>query len=552
MTENVAYSSNIHQVLKKVFNINPFSHTTVSSHSPMKNTEKINIKAERGGYFFIRILGSIHKRTLLLPLLIFLTVPAAATVAPKLFAAAGKADITPDLESETIFLAGYGASGRRATGIHDPLYVRAMVVSDGEKTVALVAVDSIGIFRQDVLDIRTRLGWKGKNRYLLLAATHDHSAPDTLGLWGRFPGVSGVDKRYQARLKKTVVELVKDLSSKLQEAEMSAGKRMLDPRGLCRDSRDPIVIDPELNVLSFKSRKGRPIGTLVRWSCHPEVMGDDNLEVTADFPGALCAKIEEKTGGACLFFAGSVGGLMSPDVDHHAMGPQAQFEASRRLGEKIADAALASLKKPDRWTRGKVSFETKIVDIPVENSRYLLFLHSLRFGHEIYNTRGEPLSLLATTMLSLRHLAFYPLSEELRPRVKTEVSLINIGPVRLLGIPGEIFPELVIGGFGGKYRYGYPLVGPTNQNPPDLEKAPKGPYLRQRLKAEHGIVVGLANDEMGYFVPSYDFVVTPTRSMTPRPEGTHYEETNSTGKKATAIILDAARELLDPNQGDGL
>ena len=87
----------------------------------------------------------------ILPLLLLLAPFAslAAQAAPKgFFAAAGKADITPDLEKETIWLAGYGAKGRRAVDVHDPLHVRAVVVSDGEKTVALVAVDSLGIFRQ--------------------------------------------------------------------------------------------------------------------------------------------------------------------------------------------------------------------------------------------------------------------------------------------------------------------------------------------------------------------------------------------------------------------
>jgi len=151
----------------------------------------------------------------------------------KFYAAAGKADITPDLKTETVWLAGYGASGRRPAGVRDPLHVRAVVVSDGTRTVALAAVDSIGITREDVLDVRRRIGWADQSdRYLLLAATHDHSAPDTLGLWGRFPGVSGVNPRYHERLKRTAAELIKELSGRLQEAEIKASSSVLDPQGL--------------------------------------------------------------------------------------------------------------------------------------------------------------------------------------------------------------------------------------------------------------------------------------------------------------------------------
>lgn len=482
-------------------------------------------------------------RRLLLPLLLLLpALPGPARAA--LYAAAGKADITPDLEKETVWLAGFGASGRRAKGVHDPLYVRALVVSDGKKTVALVGVDTLGLYREDVEDIRAELGWQGKDRYLFVSATHSHSTPDSLGLWGRFIGVSGVDKRYHARLKGAVAELVKELSGKLREAEMTAARSTPDPRSLCRDSRDPVVIDPELNALAFRTKKGESIGTLVRWSCHAEVMDSRNFQVTADFPGPMCSRIEEKTGGGCVFFPGAIGGLMTPDVDDSLTGED-RFKEMARVGHRVADEALGALKgETYRHRRAEVSFSTRVVSLPVENSRYLFFLPNLAFGHTPYAADGKAVGRLKTYWYSLRHLVSWPLPERLRPTVVSEVSLVEIGPVRILGIPGELFPELAIGGYDGGFRFDYPLVRPTNPNPPDLEKAPKGPYLRKKLKAKHGLIVGLANDMLGYFVPEYDFEVTPNRAMHPRPPGTHYEETNSLGRSATPLVLEAAEELL--------
>ncbi len=482
-------------------------------------------------------------RALLFSLLL-VSLPVYGAPPPEFLVAGGKIDITPDLENETIWLAGYGATGRRAKGIRDKLYARGLMVSDGKKTVALVAVDTLGVFRADILDMRKRLGWEGKDRYLFVSATHDHSAPDLAGMWGRFPGISGVDKRYLERVKTAVVDLVGILDERLQEAEMIAARAHLEPRGLCKDVRDPVVLDPELNVLSFRTPDGKSLGTLVRWSCHAEVMDEDNHFVTADFPGALCAKIEEETGGPCVYFPGSIGGLLSPVVDR-SPGIDHQFEESRRLGEKVAEAALAALKaKPDRYRKVEVSFETAPIKVRVDNSRYLLFLNALRGGHKLYDEGGRVLGRMATLGLSLRHLVFFPLPAARRPWVRSEVSLVRIGPVKILGIPGEIFPELVIGGYGGEHAYGYPLVGPENENPPQLDKAPKGPYIREKLGAKHGWVVGLANDELGYIIPGYDFEVNPNRSMSPGPQGTHYEETNSVGRGITDAVLDAVDELL--------
>ena len=60
------------------------------------------------------------------------------------------------------------------------------------------------------------------------------------------------------------------------------------------------------------------------------------------------------------------------------------------------------------------------------------------------------------------------------------------------------------------------------------------------MRAPVKLVVGLANDELGYIVPAYDFKVQRTLTMLPRLPGHHYEETNSIGLSATRIIVEAA------------
>lgn len=461
-------------------------------------------------------------------------------------AAAGKRDITPDLKKESVYLAGYGAKGRKAEGVEDKLYARALVVSDGTSTVALVSVDLIGLYRRDVADIRETLGWTGPARYLFLAATHDHSGPDTVGLWGPLPGVSGVDRRYRKRVKAAVAELVREAAGRLRPAELAAAKAELDPAGLCRDLRDPAVLDTELNALQARDSSGTAIATVVRWSCHAEVLGRSNKKVTADYPGALCARVEAKTGGECLYLPGVIGGLLSPVTDHE-QPVERQFEAMRALGGKVADAALAALAKDaERFKDPEIAFSTQAVRLRADNSRYLLFLRSVAFGHELYSKSGRRLAGWKTYWYPLRHLALFPLPERLRPWIEAELALVRLGPVRLLGVPGELFPELALGGYDGSRRWGYPLVGPANPNPPDFAKAPRPPYLREKLGVKHGLIVGPANDMIGYIIPEYDFQITKTRSMSPKPPGTHYEETNSLGPGTAAAVLKGYDALLAP------
>lgn len=455
-----------------------------------------------------------------------------ARPARALEAAAAKVDITPDLSTEKVWLAGFGAKGRRPTGVHDPLYARIVLLREGDKTVALVGLDLLGFYLNDTKALRRAWVKDGQDKVLFVHATHTHSGPDTLGLWGPMIGVSGVNKRYMARVNRRIVEALGLLESQLKPATAAGGRGTLDPRGLCRDLRDPQVIDPNLGVLRLQGADGKAVATIVNWSCHPEVIGRENTLITADFPGPLCARVEERTGGQCLFLSGAIGGLMSPDTDTE------NFYETARIGAAVADAALA-LKTPAKG-RG-LAYRAYKPRVPVENSRYLLFLSALTAGHDLSRADGTPIPASRAWPLAIRHLLF-GLTDENRPWIETEVSVLDVGPARFLGIPGELFPELAIGGYDGRYSFGRPVVakdGPAR----DLASAPKGPYLRDLIKAPVPMLVGLANDMLGYVVPEYDFQVRPSKSMLPRLPG-HYEETNSVGPSATRILTEAAARLL--------
>ncbi|HEX4049059.1 MAG TPA: hypothetical protein VH309_14535 [Elusimicrobiota bacterium] len=459
---------------------------------------------------------------------------ALARCAAALEAAAGKVDITPDLKTESTWMAGFGATGRWPEGVHDPLYARIVVLREGKTTVAMVGLDLLGFYRNDVERLRRLAGYDVPGRSLFLNSTHTHSGPDTLGLWGPMIGISGINPRYHARILGRIAEALKLLESQLRPATAAGGRGLLDPRGLCRDSRDPQIIDPNLATLRLTGLDGKPIATVVNWSCHAEVLGRENRLITADYPGPLCMRVEEKTGGACLFLNGVIGGLLTPDSRAE------NFYESYRIGTTVADAALAL--KTASSPRRPLSYRSELVRVPVENSRYRMFLFALTYGHDLYDSAGRLLPRYKRWTLSLRALLL-GLNADNEPWVETEVSVLDVGPARLLGIPGELFPELAIGGYDGKYTFGRPIITPGNPDPPDLAKAPKGPYLRDLIKAPAPMVVGLANDELGYIMPGYDFKIRPSRFMLPRLPG-HYEETNSVGRSVTNIVVDAATRLL--------
>ncbi|MBI4677921.1 MAG: hypothetical protein HY748_10095 [Elusimicrobia bacterium] len=452
-------------------------------------------------------------------------------------AAAGKVDITPALDTHQVYLAGFGARGRRPEGVHDPLYARIVVFSDGKKTVAIAVLDFLGLYRNDVQDLRRMTRFDKEGRYLFVVAAHQHSAPDTLGMWGPVPGVSGVDHGYMRGVKEKVAAKVLEVNDKLKPARLRAVVSRVDPRGLCKDIRDPAVIDPDLGVLAVDTPDGEPVATVVNWSCHAEVLDASNRLITADYPGALCSAVEERRGGTCVFLPGSVGGLMTPDVKSR------DFGEARRIGSELGGLALKALADAGPPTVFSVGYKSETVLVPIENSRHLMFLPSMVFGHKLRNSSGIPLPPSSAYSLPALHVLRRLKKHEI-PWIETEVSRLDLGPACVLGIPGEVFPELSMGGYQGQFRAGQALTSPANPDPPDLSRAPAGPYLKDLMPCKAKFVVGLANDELGYLVPDYDFKVPDSLTLLPRRPGHHYEETNSIGRSATRIVLDSARRLL--------
>src|SRR5690349_21141204 len=113
--------------------------------------------------------------------------------------------ITPRLGEQPVFLAGFQGD-RRATAIHSELYARALALRLDERAFVLVACDLIGLGLPDVQDIRAMLAGRDVDAELVVACTHTHSGPDTIGLWGPDQATSGVHAPYMAAVKQAVVE----------------------------------------------------------------------------------------------------------------------------------------------------------------------------------------------------------------------------------------------------------------------------------------------------------------------------------------------------------
>lgn len=436
----------------------------------------------------------------------------------------GTADVTPTISEERpVFLAGYGP-GRSATGVHDPLMARSVVLHAGDVRMALVSVDSIGLQYPTVEKIRAALP---QYRYVLVTSTHDHEAPDVIGLWGPTPFQSGVDPQYLELVVERCVQSVRQAETRLQPARGEFGTA--EDESLVNDSRQPIVKDGVLRVVRFlRAADGAPLGLLVQWNCHPEALGRRNRLITADFPWATIAYLEKSEKCPVVYMSGALGGLMAPPhgVVFDSEGKlleEGTFSYAERYGQlvgQLAQKALAAA-RPVRLTPLGVS--ALKIQVPVRNPWYRvaraagIVQRESRLWTGDPLTPGEPLSWRNATKTMA---------------VTSEVGVMVWGELRIACIPGEIYPELVYG------RYQEP-VDPGA----DFRDAPLEPSVVDLLGQGPWMLAGLANDELGYIIPKRQWDMEPPFCY--GRTGPQYGEINSCGPDVAFLVMDCLRRCVE-------
>lgn len=425
----------------------------------------------------------------------------------------GKGDTYQDRNGngdfDFVWLAGFDAN-RPAKGVNDPLWVRALAFRHRQTTVALVSIDCVGLTYERViqarLDLEARLP---EVRHVVIASTHTHNAPDTMGIWSHRPLPSKFNTAYvdlvMARAREAVIEAVQGLIP--VQATVAVGD--LPPAGYVRDSREPKVYDRTLGVARFvRSGTEETVATLVSWGNHPEAMGGDNPLVSSDFPHYLREAMERGLpgdngmagfGGKCVYFQGPVGGLMTPlglDVTDRAGVVHAKngVGKTQALGENLALRCAELLRGPSarRMTDGRISVAARTVFAPIEG------------------TFKIPI------MLGLIHPGWYD------GKAKTEVGAVRVGDVEMLTVPGEIYPEIVDGGVETPEGGDFPA--PAVEVPP----------LRGQMRGRVNLVLNLANDEIGYIIPKTQW---DTRApFTYGSKRAPYGEVNSGGSDVAGVV----------------
>jgi len=444
-------------------------------------------------------------------------VPAAAE--EPLEAGFAEADITPKIEKgKPVYIAGFGHN-RKATGVHDPLKARVVVVKHGKQKIALVSVDLVGFFHDSVSRVRQELpGFD----YVLIGSTHNHEGPDTLGLWGPNWFTSGVDAAYLKSVEGNIVQAVRDAEKALRPVTARIGTAKAPE--LLHDNREPYVKHDELVALQFfDAGTKKPAGILVQWNCHPETLDSKNTEISADFVGYTVKELNERHKCPVVYLTGTVGGLMTSlkvpikDAKGNLLddGTFAKTERYGRLVGQLADGALAKATDVKLFP---LQARSREVYLPMENPIYLVGRQVGVLKREAFGWIGDP------------YKAGPP--QDKKPLcLKTEVAWLKLGDLEVACIPGEIYPELVLD-----------KVQDPVDPAADFPDAPIEPAIYKQMTGPHRMIVGLANDEIGYIIPRRQWDEKPPYCYGRKKA--QYGETNSVGPETAPLLCRTFQELV--------
>lgn len=238
---------------------------------------------------------------------------------------AAKREITPKV---SMTMGGYGLRTEKSTGVHDPLYVRALYISDSSQAALLVICDLVAVGDDLVAIVRTAISAELKiaAERIMIAATHTHAGPAAVR--------NLLDPDYTKLLTDSAVAAAKEATTSARPASFAS--KWIGVDGVSQNRRDPdYPVKEGLDLLVVIDANREVIASLIFYACHPTIMEFDNLEYSADFPGAAIKLVEENLGGQAIYLQGACGDI-NPTWSAH------DWENVELNGKIVGSAVLAA------------------------------------------------------------------------------------------------------------------------------------------------------------------------------------------------------------------
>jgi hypothetical protein len=480
-------------------------------------------------------------------------------------------------------LGGGSGAPRYYDHVADPVGARAIVVSNGDQTVAMEVVDNEGLFNVYADQIRAKVladGYRLDN--IQISSTHDESAPDTIGLGGQDSILSGTNEYFASYLVNRSALAIEQAYNNMVPAHIRYAEAQ-EPANLrqCWSSY-PFIDNQLMPVMQAVDTSGNVIATLASVSQHAETLGfnggsqldpgapdrttldQEKLWVSADWPYWFSSALEQRYGGVGIEMAGAVGSVETPEVwsgplsrtpqklideGHPAgcrtlfnspasgtMAPLGYYSETKALGQDLAGAVESSLSAGSAWSASNTIWaQTVNICVPVANALFKAAAVGGTFAERPAYAPG---------CRRIERVPVAPTGQTAGTSIQSQAAAWRIGDAEFIGAPGEVFPFTFFRG----------PVGPQDMNYPQyaMPSWPL-PYMHTPWR----FFDGLDNDMIGYIfpegndagVPGQHVVKNPTASGTDRFGCGHSDDSEAVNDKAANIVGAALVGILERHLG---
>jgi hypothetical protein len=346
----------------------------------------------------------------------------------ELLLAATSLDVTPPPGHR---LDGYAARTSYATGTADPLRATIIWLSTAnDPGVLWLTLDAIAVGKDLAGELAAATGAAAgiPPSHVVVSASHTHSGPS--GWTGEIHPVIPAEQE-----RDLVVALVCSVrGATLEQRPVTASWRSVEVIGVGtnRHHRNG-PHDNTAGILALHGMDGSLKAVLLDFACHPTTYGPENLQYSADWPGAARAALAPAVVG---FLQGAAGDV-SPRFTRQGRGAAEVARLGGLLAGRVREAlAGPGLELPQSApaTR-RTTLDLAVRDIPTADEAAELVVSA----DGRVNGKDDPSARIAQTRLDGARGQALMAAASLPESLQLPVSVVTMGDVCWVNLPVELF-----------------------------------------------------------------------------------------------------------------
>ncbi|MEX2286531.1 MAG: neutral/alkaline non-lysosomal ceramidase N-terminal domain-containing protein, partial [Planctomycetaceae bacterium] len=292
---------------------------------------------------------------------------AADLYAAQLKAGVARVDLTPPLSMKSP-LGGYGERmNRPAEGVHDRIFAKALVVSDGTKKFAIVTADLLGLappVKPAIVERLAKAGWSAEQ--ILLLPSHSHASIEMNAINPsnvfQVPQIGIHNPELYEFTLANFVRVIQQAEASMMPVAVGTESKKIP--GWNRNRRaDGGITDDELTITRVDKQSGGPLAVLVNFTAHPTFMTAEQMMFSGDWPGTMQRTIEAVVGnGVTAMYYNGAEGDQAPQSRPDS--GDSRWEKAERYGTQLGLVAAEMWKTVGTQNDADFDYHLETIDLP--------------------------------------------------------------------------------------------------------------------------------------------------------------------------------------------